>query len=172
MDRKEDFADVLRKKIGLALCICLGLVFLIEHFRNPEITQEEDLTTLDVILEDYTFERYENESRRSPTYYLKTFQYRNLFRVTSDDIWLFNMTQFESDSLKNKSIQIKISNKEKVALNKPDKVIQLYEISGTDISYLSSKETLRENQGPLKLMTSIGFFGLAGFLIILIKKKL
>ena len=172
MNKKESLGDVFRKKVGLAICIFLGLFFLYEHFANPEITQEKDLTTLDVEIEDYTFERYEDDSRRYPTYYIKTFQYHNLFKVTSDDIWLFNINQFETDSLKNKPIQIKIASEEKADLNRPDEIISLFEISKASNLYLSSKETLRENQGPVHLMLSFGFFGMAGFLLVLLKKKL
>jgi mRNA-degrading endonuclease HigB of HigAB toxin-antitoxin module len=169
---KEAFEDKFQKKVGIAICFCLGLFFLYEHFANPEITQEKELTTLDVIVEDYIFERHEDNSRRYPTYYIKTLQYQNIFTVASDDLWLFQMDQFESDSLKNKPIKIKISNKEKADLNQPDEIISLYEISETNNSYLSSKETLRENQGFKSLMITFVFFGLGGFLTILLKKKL
>ena len=172
MNKKEPFDDVFRKKGGIAISIFLGLFFLYEHFANPEITQEKDLTTLEVIIEDHIFERHEDNSRRYPTYYIKTLQYQNIFTVASDDLWLFHMDQFESDSLKNKPVKIKISNKEKVNLNQPGEIISLYEISETNNTYLSSKETLRENQGFESLMISFAFFGLGGFLTILLKKKL
>lgn len=125
MNIKEAFEDTFHKKVGIAICIILGLFFLYEHFVNPEITQEKDLITLDVVIEDFTFERHEDDNRRYPTYYLKTRQYQNLFRVASADLWLFNMDQFERDSLKNKSLQIKISGDEEAQLNRPDKIISL-----------------------------------------------
>ncbi|TDN80391.1 hypothetical protein DET49_13232 [Salegentibacter sp. 24] len=171
MDKKDTFGDITMKKISLAICTALGLFFLYEHFANPEITEEKDLATLNVVLEDFTFERHEDFSRRSPNYYIKTFEYNNIFRVASDDIWLFNMRKFESDSLKNKPVQIKISNEEKAYLNQPDHLVSLYAISKDNNPYLSSKETLRENQGPMSLIISLGFFGLAGFIVILLKKK-
>jgi len=171
MDKKDNFIDTTMKKISLAICTALGLFFLYEHFANPEITEEKDLTTLNVVLEDFTFERYEDLSRRSPNYYIKTFEYNNLFKVASDDIWLFNMRKFESDSLKNKPVQVKISNEEKAYLNQTGHFVSLYEISKGNHIYLSSKETLRENQGPISLITSIGLFAFAGFIAILLKRE-
>ncbi|WP_424494946.1 hypothetical protein [Salinimicrobium sp. GXAS 041] len=163
--------DALSRKLGILLCIIIGLYFLYNHFATPELTGEEDLSTLNVIIEDYAYEVHENDERL-PTYYIKALQYANLFKVPSEDIWLFDMNEFEVDNPQNKEVQIKISNMEMAGLDQPEKIIPIYGLSKPDKVYLSSKDTLRENQGPVKLMISLLFFAVAGFLWVLLKKKL